>query len=267
LSASRTDTKTAPPSGSAAPAPSWLFRKARAKPRSRPITSPVERISGPSSVSTPGKRAKGSTASFTATWPVSAGGSVKAESFSPAISRAAIAGDGRAHGLGDERHGARGAGIDLQHVDIAVLHGELHVHQPDHAERLRQAAVWRSSSAMVAARGSAAAAAGAVARMHAGFLDMLHDAGDVHRLAVAERVDIDFHGAGEIAVEQHRDCRPRRPPPRGYSAPAAPRRGRSPWPGRRARRRGGSPAGSRSRRRWPAPPRASARCRCAAGAG
>jgi hypothetical protein len=33
--------------------------------RSQPITSPVERISGPSSVSTPGKRAKGSTASLT----------------------------------------------------------------------------------------------------------------------------------------------------------------------------------------------------------
>ena len=30
-----------------------------------PITSPVERISGPSSVSAPGKRLKGSTASFT----------------------------------------------------------------------------------------------------------------------------------------------------------------------------------------------------------
>ena len=33
--------------------------------RSMPMTSPVERISGPSSVSTPGNRLKGSTASFT----------------------------------------------------------------------------------------------------------------------------------------------------------------------------------------------------------
>jgi hypothetical protein len=41
------------------------LRKARGKVRSQPMTSPVERISGPSSVSTPGKRAKGSTASFT----------------------------------------------------------------------------------------------------------------------------------------------------------------------------------------------------------
>ncbi len=32
-----------------------------------PITSPVERISGPSAVSTSGKRLNGSTASFTAT--------------------------------------------------------------------------------------------------------------------------------------------------------------------------------------------------------
>ncbi len=79
--------------------------------RSQPITSPVERISGPSSVSTPGKRAKGITASFTENQGVrksdrligsesgigtssgtalcgGAGG--KAESFSPAIRRAAI---------------------------------------------------------------------------------------------------------------------------------------------------------------------------------
>ncbi len=41
------------------------MRKARANDRSQPITSPVERISGPRIVSTPGKRAKGRTASFT----------------------------------------------------------------------------------------------------------------------------------------------------------------------------------------------------------
>ena len=65
LSASRTETKTRPDWGRSMPAPSWALRKARGKLRSQPMTSPVERISGPSSGSTPGKRAKGRTASLT----------------------------------------------------------------------------------------------------------------------------------------------------------------------------------------------------------
>jgi hypothetical protein len=36
----------------------------------------------------------------------------------------------------------------------------------------------------------------------AGFLDMFHDAGDVDVGAVAEGVDVDLGGAGEVAVEQ-----------------------------------------------------------------
>ena len=52
--------------GSRVPAPIWLFPKAAAKLVSIPITSPVERISGPSSVSTPANLAKGKTASLTA---------------------------------------------------------------------------------------------------------------------------------------------------------------------------------------------------------
>ena len=76
LSAALTDTNTAPERGRVTPPPSWLLAKARAKAaeggspsrrQSSPMTSPVERISGPSTVSTPGKRAKGKTASFTAT--------------------------------------------------------------------------------------------------------------------------------------------------------------------------------------------------------
>ena len=53
--------------GSGSPAAIWLFANARPNVRSMPMTSPVERISGPSTVSTSGKRLNGSTASFTAT--------------------------------------------------------------------------------------------------------------------------------------------------------------------------------------------------------
>ena len=56
------------------------------------MTSPVDRISGPKRVSTPGKRAKGSTASLTAK-PLIVAGSIRLKFFkgSPAITRAAIA--------------------------------------------------------------------------------------------------------------------------------------------------------------------------------
>jgi hypothetical protein len=52
--------------------------------------------------------------------------------------RAAILAIGQADGLGDEGHGARGARVDFEHVDLAVLDRELHVHQADDVERQGQ---------------------------------------------------------------------------------------------------------------------------------
>ena len=67
LSRSASDMNTHPLSGSRSPAASWLLAKARPKVVSMPITSPVLRISGPSTESASGKRLKGSTASLMAT--------------------------------------------------------------------------------------------------------------------------------------------------------------------------------------------------------
>ena len=108
LSASFTETNTAPSLGSFVPPASWLLAKARAKAasggspsrrQSRPITSPVERISGPSTVSTPGKRANGKTASFTATWSPAWSLRPKPASGSPAMTLAAMAAIGAAIAL------------------------------------------------------------------------------------------------------------------------------------------------------------------------
>ena len=52
LSRSATETNTVPDSGMPPYAASWLFANARGKSRSMPMTSPVERISGPSTEST-----------------------------------------------------------------------------------------------------------------------------------------------------------------------------------------------------------------------
>ena len=40
--------------------------------------------------------------------------------------------------------------------------------------------------------------------MDAGFLDVLHDAGDMDLGAVRQRVDVDLDGIGQVAVEQNR---------------------------------------------------------------
>jgi hypothetical protein len=40
--------------------------------------------------------------------------------------------------------------------------------------------------------------------MDAGLLDVFHDAGDIDVRAVAETVDIDLDGVGQIAVKQQR---------------------------------------------------------------
>jgi hypothetical protein len=52
--------------------------------------------------------------------------------------------------------------------------------------------------------------AGGVAGVHAGLLDVLHDAADQHLLAVADRVDVDLDGVVQEAVQQHRRSRWRR---------------------------------------------------------
>jgi hypothetical protein len=88
----------------------------------------------------------GSTASFTATWP----------SVLASLQQALLAelGEGGAHhhpaghlhqghagGLGHERHGAAGARVGLDHEDLAVTHGELHVDQAPDVEGLGDARV------------------------------------------------------------------------------------------------------------------------------
>ncbi len=78
------------------PAPSWLLSMASANVRPVPITSPVERISGPSTGSTPGNLLNGKTASLTEKYggTISTGGlscrPTWSASFVPAMQRAAI---------------------------------------------------------------------------------------------------------------------------------------------------------------------------------
>ena len=90
LSRSLIETNTVPDRGNSSPAPNSALAKARPKSLSIPITSPVERISGPRIVSVPGNFLNGNTASLTAMW-LSLGSSVKPKDskVSPAITKEA----------------------------------------------------------------------------------------------------------------------------------------------------------------------------------
>ena len=146
------------------------------------MTSPVERISGPSSVSTPANFAKGNTASLTA---MCLGVDLADRPAPRACLPTAIArrdlGQRHAGDLGDERHRARGARVHLEDEDAAPVarDGELHVHQAAHAELARQRARLRLDRLDgLGGERVGRQAAGRVARVDAGLLDVLHHAAD-----------------------------------------------------------------------------------------
>ena len=95
LSLSATVRNTVPWLGSCAPAAACALANAVGKSAAIPITSPVDRISGPSSESAPAKRLNGSTASLTQTWPqVVFSGSSRSAIRSPSRIRQAILASG-----------------------------------------------------------------------------------------------------------------------------------------------------------------------------
>ena len=93
LSPSATVMNTRPRVGRVAPAAAWALANAVGKSRAIPITSPVERISGPSRESAPANRSNGSTTSLTHTWPllVSAGRSRSARRSPSSTRQASLA--------------------------------------------------------------------------------------------------------------------------------------------------------------------------------
>ena len=174
-----------------------------------PMTSPVERISGPSRVSTPGNRLKGSTASLTETWPVtgsrSSPSSRSSASVAPTITRAATMATGTPVALATNGHRAAGPRVGLEHVGPIVLDRELHVDQPPDLEGLgdgphRALELGHHRGG----QGLGRQGAGRVARVDAGLLHVLH------------------HPADRPPRRWRRARRPRppRPRPRGTGRPA-----------------------------------------------
>src|SRR5437762_2655005 len=110
-----------------------------------------------------------------------------------------------ADGLADKRNRARGPWVDLEHVNIFPLHGELNVHEATDIECDRQIDGMFSDLGLdFQADGLRRQATGAVAGMNARPLDMLHDAANDYGITVAQRVDIHFDGVVEEFIDEHR---------------------------------------------------------------
>ena len=203
MSPSVTVMKTVPVSGSLAPAAACALANAVGKSDAMPITSPVERISGPSSASAPAKRSNGSTASFTDTWPL-VGSRGQLEVGDPLAEHQAAGQlrERQADGLRDERHRPRRARVGLDHVQLVAVDRELDVDQADHPERQRDSrGLLAHLLEHLLAERVRREHAGRVAGVDAGLLDVLHDPADPHVGAVAERVDVDLDRVLEEAVE------------------------------------------------------------------
>src|SRR5579872_138212 len=114
--------------------------------------------------------------------------------------------DRQPDGFGYERHGSAGARIDLEDVNVFALNRKLHVHQAANfqsfGERDRLAFDFFDRRWL---QRMGRNCAGGVAGVHAGFLDVLHDARDEHVLgAIADRIDVDLDGVMQKAVDQDR---------------------------------------------------------------
>ena len=138
------------------PAAIWLLANARPKVRSMPMTSPVERISGPEhrvGVGEPVERQHRLLHRH-----VAAGRRRAQQAPRPQLGeRGADHHAGRdlherhAGGLGHERHGAAGPRVGLDHEHLVGLHRVLHVDEADDLERLGDGRVCSSITAIVSA--------------------------------------------------------------------------------------------------------------------
>ncbi len=109
--------KIVPDSGSAVLAAIWLLANAIGNVSAMPITSPVERISGPRMMSTPGNLLNGKTLSLTEKCRGTT--SVVQAQFVERLAdhdQRGVAGQRHTGRLGDERHRAAGPRIDFQDV-------------------------------------------------------------------------------------------------------------------------------------------------------
>ena len=111
---------------------------------------------------------------------------------------------GHAGHLADIGHRAAGTGVHLDHIHLFVLHGILHIHQAHHMQLAgKSAGVVHQRVDHLFAQVLGRIAADGVARVNAGALYLLHDAGDQEIGAVADGIHFAL-GAVDVFIHQHR---------------------------------------------------------------
>jgi hypothetical protein len=189
------------------------------------MTSPVDRISGPSTTSTSGKRNQGNTTSLTENqgffWAITfcQGAKTSFNDF-PTITIAATLARGTPVALETNGTVRLARGLASRHIHRAVLHGVLNVDEPLHpraramarcvagevGQHLRFQAVGRQNT-------------GGIPGMDAGLFDVFHDPGDEHVFPITHRVHVHFFGVLQKAVEAGWATRRRIPGRAAYSRP------------------------------------------------
>ncbi|MNM93277.1 hypothetical protein D3C81_1056460 [compost metagenome] len=144
-----------PFSGRREPAASWLLNSASPNTLPTPITSPVERISGPSTGSTPGNLLNGNTASLTLKYGGTTSSPIPCESSDwPAMQRAAIFASDRpvafdTYGTVREARGFTSSTYTVS-SPLCCWMANCTFIRPITFRALAMAAVWRFSSSTVA---------------------------------------------------------------------------------------------------------------------
>jgi hypothetical protein len=210
-----------PSVGSTVPAASSALKNALPKVASMPMTSPVERISGPSAVSTSGKRLNGSTHSLIATEPWSdfshsSPSTRSSASVAPIITRDATFASGTpvAFATNGTVRLARGfASITCTVVPVTAYCTLIRPRTSS------AAAIDRVYDSITSTPIAAASAAGSRTRspaVNARLLDVLHHSADQHLTRrVADRVDVDLRprprGSDRSAPDAPAESPPSRP--------------------------------------------------------
>ena len=204
-----------------------------------PITSPVERISGPSVGSAPENRWNGSTAAFTLTW---SGVDLLEVDRQPERGAAGrLDQSPRRSPWPRTAPSATPAGWPRSRTPREPCTANWTLISPRTPSASAIAAVCaRISASSSLAQRQRRDHAGRVAGVHAGLLDVLHDRADPGPRAVADGVDVDLDRVLDEAVDQRAGLAP-------AATAARPRRSRCASRGRRARSSAAPAPGSRSR--------------------
>ncbi len=201
-----------------------------------PMTSPVERISGPSRVSASGKRSKGSTASLTLTWPPvrrrwSRPSARSSARVAPAMTRAATLASGTPVALDTNGTVRLARGLASITKTWWLWTAYCTLTRPRTSRASAMARVWPSMTSMTAGLSVGGGMTQALSPewTPASSTCSMTAADDHLAGGVADGVDVDLDGVLEEAVDQHR--------PLGRQATLPPERAETgqlrPWPGRR----------------------------------